>query len=134
MREIKAGQDLQSVTSDTIEERLNGQNAVAASLQFQLRDKMQAGTLSEADLLAIQAVIASLKQQNEVNCSASKLSAGFRSLEGARDAQGWRSVTAQLEQFVSRAEARQQAAELDSHRGVQDARRRGRAVRDDVGG
>ena len=78
---IGPNQDVKSSIEKT------GPNAVDASLQCELRRKMDAGTLTADDLPAIRAVIASLQQQNEVNGSASRLSAGFQSTAGAADAQ-----------------------------------------------
>lgn len=104
---IKAGgQDIKSVTGDTREERLSGQNAVDASLQFRLRDQLKKGTLDpNAQRGEIQTVIDSLKQQAAVNASATNLSAGFMSLEGMRDAASWQAIRAQLEDTLRRTDA-----------------------------
>lgn len=99
---IGPNQQIKSVTGDTREQRLAGQNAVDANLQFQLRDKLQQGTLGTDDVGALKTVIASLKQQNAVNGSASRLSAGFQSTEGVEDARAWQRTLAQFEQAVSR--------------------------------
>lgn len=104
--EIKAGgQEIRSVTGDTREQRLQGQNAVDNNLIFDLRDRLRAGTLGADDIGALRTAIDSLKQNNAVNGSASKLSAGFQSLEGARDAAAWQATRAQFEQLLARLEA-----------------------------
>lgn len=102
---IGPNQNVKSTLGDTREERLKGQNAVDANLQFQLREKLKAGTLSAEDLGALKTVIGSLKQQNELNGSASKMSASFMSLEGQRDALAWQATRAQMEAAVARLEA-----------------------------
>ncbi|WP_219211935.1 tape measure protein [Variovorax boronicumulans] len=106
---IGPNQQIKSTTGNTREERLAGQNAVDMNLQFQLRDKLNAGALTAADLEDMKNVIASLRQQDAVNGSASKMSAGFQSLEGQRDAQQWQSVRQRLED-VMRQMAQQEAA------------------------
>jgi tape measure domain-containing protein len=105
---------IKSVTGDTREERLSGQNAVDASLQFQLRDKLQQGTLGADDIGALKAVIASLKQQNAINGSASRLSAGFQSTEGIQSAREWERIRSQFEQALARLE-NPQAARSTTH-------------------
>jgi tape measure domain-containing protein len=102
---IGPNQEVKSVLGNTREEKLAGQNAVDMNLQFQLRDRLKAGTLGVDDLGAIKTVIATLKQQNEVNGSASKLSAGFMSTEGLRAAAGWQATRAQLEALVKQLES-----------------------------
>jgi hypothetical protein len=106
---IGPNQDVRSNLGDTREERLRGQNAVDATLQFELRERLRRGDLGASDLGDIKAVIESLRQQNLVNGSASRLSAGFMSLEGQRDAAGWQATRAQLEAVVKRLEAPAQA-------------------------
>lgn len=101
---IGPSQEIKSTTGNTREERLAGENAVDMNLQFQLRDKLKAGTLGAADLGAIKTVIETLKQQQAINASASKLSAGFMSTEGLRDAASWQATRAQLEQVVANLE------------------------------
>lgn len=95
---IGPNQDVKSSIEKT------GPNAVDASLQFELRKKMDAGTLTTDDLPAIRAVIASLQQQNEVNGSASRMSAGFQSTGGAADAQAWQQVRGRLQSEEKRLE------------------------------
>jgi len=94
-----------STTGNTREERLAGQNAVDMNLQFQTRERLRQGDLGVNDLGTIKTVIETLRQQNAINGSASKLSAGFMSLEGQRDAAGWQSTRAQLEALVKKLEA-----------------------------
>lgn len=101
---IGPNQNVKSTLGDTREERLKGQNAVDANLQFQLREKLKAGTLGTDDIGALKTVIESLKQQNELNGSASKMSAGFMSVEGQRDALAWQATRAQMEAAVARLE------------------------------
>lgn len=118
---IGPNQQIKSVTGNNREERLAGQNAVDMNLQFQLRDKLNAGALSTADLADMRNVIASLRQQNDVNGSASRMSAGFMSLEGARDAQQWQSVRQRLEDAARSME--QQAATADQQARQAEAQR-----------
>lgn len=99
---IGPNQDVHSTLGDTREQQLAGQNAVDANLQFQLRDKLNAGTLDASDLSALRAVIASLKQQNAINGSASRMSAGFMSTAGVQDAHAWQATTARFEEAADR--------------------------------
>ncbi|MDP2262680.1 MAG: tape measure protein [Hydrogenophaga sp.] len=90
-----------SVTGNTREERLAGQNAVDNTLMFALRDKLNAGTLSAADADQIRAVIAALDQNEQVNRDLDRMNPGAFSLTGAADRNEWRNVRARLDQALS---------------------------------
>lgn len=75
----------QSVTGNTREERLKGQNAVDNSLIFTLMDKQRAGTLTEDDLADVKNALAAAKQNKLIDESAGAGSVTFehkRQIEG----------------------------------------------------
>jgi hypothetical protein len=82
-------------------EKLKGQGAVDASLQFELRDKLRAGTLSEADLANLQNVVAALKNNEAVDRSIDRINPAAFSLQGAADRREWENVRAQFEQVLA---------------------------------
>ncbi|WP_390342369.1 tape measure protein [Variovorax boronicumulans] len=102
---IGPSQTIKSVTGDTREQRLAGQNAVDNSLQFILRDKLKAGTLEQSDLAGLKNVVAALKQNAQVNADVMRHSAGAISLEGLRDDAAWQSTRAKFEAEIKRLEA-----------------------------
>jgi len=85
-----------SVTGNTREERLAGQNAVDNTLMFELEAKLRAGTLTEADAAEMQAVIDALDQNDQIDRDVDRMSPGLFSLDGMRDRQKWRAVRQQL--------------------------------------
>lgn len=89
-----------SVTGNTREERLAGQNAVDNTLMFTLRDKLNAGTLNAEDADEIRAVIAALDQNEQVNRDLDRLNPAAFSLTGAADRNEWRNVRARLDQAL----------------------------------
>lgn len=91
-----------SVTGNTREERLAGQNAVDNSLQFTLRDKLNAGDLTADDLASLQAVVAALKQREQVDRDVDRMAPGAFSLEGMRDRRSWEQTRLQFENAISR--------------------------------
>jgi hypothetical protein len=89
-----------STTGNTREQRLAGQNAVDNSLQFSLRDKLNAGTLSEADRADIENVLASLAQRQQIDRSVDALNPSGFSLEGTADRREWEAVRTRLTQAL----------------------------------
>lgn len=89
-----------SVTGNTREERLAGQNAVDNSLMFTLRDKMRSGDLTEADAASLQAVINAMQTNEAVDRSIDRLAPGAFSLEGMRDRLEWQRTRLQFEQAL----------------------------------
>ncbi|MFN3494819.1 MAG: phage tail tape measure protein [Hydrogenophaga sp.] len=81
-------------------ERLAGQNAVDNTLMFRLRDKLNAGALTEADAADIQAVIAALEQNEQVNRDLDRMNPAAFSLTGAADRNEWNNVRARLQQAL----------------------------------
>lgn len=96
--------DYKSVTGSTREERLSGQNAVDASLQFKLLEKLNAGTLTEDDADSLRAVIESLRQQADINESARSMNAGFQSIRGQDDAFAWQVAMGRFSDALDRLE------------------------------
>lgn len=90
-----------SVTGNTREERLAGQNAVDNTLAFKLRDKLKAGTLGADDAADIQAVIAALDQNETVNRDLDRFGGAF-STAGSADRAEWQQVRAQLAQALNK--------------------------------
>jgi TP901 family phage tail tape measure protein len=90
-----------SVTGNTREERLAGQNAVDNTLMFELRDKLDAGTLGPQDADNIRAVLAALEQNEQVNRDIDRLNPAAFSLGGAADRNEWKAVAAQLAQALN---------------------------------
>ena len=74
--------------------KLEGQNAVDATLMFKLREKLSAGTLTDADMADIKNVTDSLDQNNEINNFAQ--ANGMMSTAGVADATAWQGVNARL--------------------------------------
>ncbi|MCB4362683.1 tape measure protein [Hydrogenophaga taeniospiralis] len=89
-----------SVTGNTREERLAGQNAVDNRLMFELRAKLDAGLLTAADRADIDAVIAALDQNEAVNRDIDRLNPGAFSSAGAADRNEWRQVRTRLAQAL----------------------------------
>lgn len=75
---------------DSREQRLRGQNAVDNTLMFKLRDKLQAGTLTAADLADLKNVTAAL-DQNKIMHDAAQ-TAGMMSAGGMVDATTWEAI------------------------------------------
>jgi hypothetical protein len=90
-----------SVTGNTREERLKGQNAVDNSLQFTLRDKLQAGDLTAADVDDLQAVIAALKQREQIDRDVDRMNPAGFSLDGMRDRRSWEQTRLQFEKQLA---------------------------------
>ena len=88
-----------TVTGNTREERLAGQGASDETLRFELLRKLQAGTLTEADLPALQATVNALRNNQEMFDS---LPAGMTSLEGYADDQKWKAARTGFEQAISK--------------------------------
>lgn len=83
----------------TREERLAGQNAVDNTLMFALRDKLKAGLLTEADLPALQAVLAANADNEKI---ARSMGPSGWSNEGRADWVAWQNTMRLFEQQVSR--------------------------------
>lgn len=91
-----------SVTGNTREERLAGQNAVDNSLQFNLREKMRAGELTKDDVDSLKNVVAALRQNEQINRDVDRMNPAGFSLEGMRDRREWEQVRLQFESAISR--------------------------------
>lgn len=82
--------DGKTVTGDTRDQRLAGQNVVDAGGYMAVQKKLQNGTLTEADRPIVEALAAAAKQNAELNASVMKLSAGavsFRAQQSVADQQ-----------------------------------------------
>jgi tape measure domain-containing protein len=90
-----------SVTGNTREERLAGQNAVDNSLLFELEAKLKRGALTEADNADIRAAIAALEQNEQIDRDVDRMNPGGFSLSGMADRAKWRAVRQQLEQQLA---------------------------------
>jgi tape measure domain-containing protein len=101
---IDPSQQLKSTTGNTREDRLAGQGAVDNTLMFKLRDKLEAGTLGSEDAGSIRAVLAALKQNNQINGDVLRRNPGAISLEGQRDDAMWQRVGARMAQELARIE------------------------------
>lgn len=78
--------------------KLEGQNAVDNTLQFEIRDKLNNGTLTAADIADVQNVVSALNQnatQNQWLRGQGAISAA-----GLLDDQKWQNVNAQLQGFL----------------------------------
>lgn len=93
-----------SVTGNTREQRLAGQNAVDNSLIFELRDKLNAGTLTADDADDLRNAISALQQNQTIDRSVDRMSAGAFSLDGMRDRNAWAAVMVQFQQALQRTE------------------------------
>jgi hypothetical protein len=100
-----------SVTGNTREERLAGQNAVDNTLAFELRDKLNAGQLTKDDADDIRAVIAALDQNEAVNRDVDRMNPGAFSSAGAADRAEWRSIRTRLAQALGTVGGTQQGAQ-----------------------
>lgn len=89
-----------SVTGKSREDRLSGQAAVDNTLMFSLRDKLRAGTLTEADAASLQAVISAMRANEAVDRSIDRLSPASFSAEGMRDRLEWQRTRLQFEQAL----------------------------------
>ena len=78
---------------------LKGQNAVDNNLQFNIRNKLNAGTLGAGDVDNVSSVIAALKQNAEINKFGRSM--GGISLAGIEDDQKWQNLIPVLEAFVA---------------------------------
>ena len=87
-----------SVTGNTREERLSGQAASDDRLRFELLEKLRAGTLTQADLPGLKAVVSSLKTNQAVFDS---MPVGLASLEGIADDKKWANARTGFEQAIS---------------------------------
>ena len=96
-----AGPEGGSVVGNTREERLKGQNAVDNTLQYKLREKLNAGTLGPEDEAEIRAVIDALRQQETVNRDLDSFGGAF-SAAGSADRAEWANVRAMLEQSLNK--------------------------------
>lgn len=104
---LSAPPDRTSTTGSTRDQRLAGQNAVDASLQFILRDKLAAGTLEESDVGSLRAVVAALRSNAQTNDDARRLGGGtFLSNEGYRDAMAWQQTRRKFEDAIEQLEGR----------------------------
>lgn len=88
-----------SAYGNTREERLAGQNAVDNTTMFMLRDKLQAGLLTAADLPALQAVLAANAENDKI---ARAMGPGAWILEGRADWTQWQATMALFQQQVNR--------------------------------
>ena len=79
--------------------KLAGQNAVDNTTMFMLRDKLQRGLLTQADLPALQAVLAANVENDKI---ARAMGPGAWSLEGRADWTQWQATMAMFQQAVSR--------------------------------
>lgn len=77
--------------------KLAGQNAVDNTTMFALRDKLQAGLLTAADLPALQAVLAANAENDKI---ARAMGPGAWSLEGRSDWTQWQATMALFQQQV----------------------------------
>jgi TP901 family phage tail tape measure protein len=82
-------------------EKLKGQNAVDNTLQYKLREKLNAGTLGPEDEAEIRAVIDALRQQETVNRDLDSFGGAF-SAAGSADRAEWANVRAMLEQSLNK--------------------------------
>jgi tape measure domain-containing protein len=98
-----AGPEGGSVTGNTREERLAGQNAVDNSLALKLAAKIQAGSFTAADNADALAVIAALDQNEAVNRDLDSMGGAF-STAGSADRAKWQQIRTQLAQQVNKAE------------------------------
>lgn len=98
-----------SVTGNTREERLAGQNAVDNTLAFRLRDELKAGTLGPEDAEDIKAAIAALDQNEAVNRDLDRFGGAF-STAGAADREEWRNIRTQLAQALTTQKVGQRVA------------------------
>lgn len=89
-----------SVTGNTREERLAGQNAVDNTLMFTLRDKLRAGTLTEADAASLEAVIGAMQNNEAIDRSVDRMSVGAFSSEGVRDRLEWQRTRVMFQQAL----------------------------------
>lgn len=99
---IGPNQDVQSDVGSTREERLAGQGATDNRLMFELKDKLDAGTLSADDVGSLRAVVAALKQNNIVNGDVSRRNPGAISLEGGADDRAWQNRMRQFQEVIDR--------------------------------
>lgn len=90
-----------SVTGNTREERLAGQNAVDNSLLFELEAKLKRGALTSEDNADIRAAIAALEQNEQIDRDVDRMNPGGFSLAGMADRAKWRAVRQQLEQQLA---------------------------------
>jgi TP901 family phage tail tape measure protein len=110
-----------SVTGNTREERLQGQNAVDNTLMFRLRDKLKAGALGPEDAADIQAVLAALDQNAQVDRDVDKMNPGGFSLEGMADRREWAAIRTQLAQALTKTSVgRTVLFKLDTGSGIED--------------
>nr|WP_247655674.1 tape measure protein [Hydrogenophaga aromaticivorans] len=91
-----------SVTGNTREERLAGQNAVDNTLAFELRDKLRAGALTADDADDIRAVIAALDQNEQINRDVDRMNPGAFSGAGMADRREWQNIRSQLAQQLTK--------------------------------
>ena len=87
-----------SVFGNTREERLSGQGASDETLRFELLKKLQAGTLSEADLGSLRNVVATLKENEKMFAS---LGPGRSSSEALADDRKWENARVGFEQAIA---------------------------------
>lgn len=90
-----------SVTGSNRAERLAGQNAVDNTLQFALRDKLNAGTLTADDVDALQAAIAALRQREAIDRDVDRMNPAGFSNEGMRDRLEWQRIRARFEEAAN---------------------------------
>jgi hypothetical protein len=110
-----------SPTGNTREERLQGQNAVDNTLMFRLGDKLKAGALGPEDAADIQAVLAALDQNAQVDRDVDKMNPGGFSLEGMADRREWAAIRTQLAQALTKTSVgRTVLFKLDTGSGIED--------------
>lgn len=88
-----------STYGDTREERLAGQGASDETLRFALLEKLRAGTLTESDLPDLQAVVQTLRNNEEIFRN---ITPGGNSLEALADDAKWRNARGGFEQAISK--------------------------------
>jgi hypothetical protein len=101
---IGPNQDVKSRYGATAEDRLAGQTATDNRLMFELRDKLAAGTLSQSDIGALKTVVASIRQNGQVNADVMRRNPGAITLEGARDDRAWYATMVKFEDAIKRLE------------------------------
>ncbi len=91
-----------SVTGNTREERLAGQNAVDNTLQFNLRDKLRAGDLTTDDVDDLRNAVDAMLQREQVDRDVDRMSPDAFSLEGMRDRRAWEQTRLQFQGAINR--------------------------------
>lgn len=99
---IGPSQNVSSNLGTTREEKLSGQAASDNRLMFELRDKLDAGTLTADDVGSLRAVVAALRQNGKVNADVMRRNPGAISLEGQADDRAWQRRMVQFQEAIDR--------------------------------